>query len=383
MTPRVTSWSCRSSLSQRNGALNTLGDLLFFGGPIALFLACAAGYLLAERVLAPVERMRRRAEGISGRRSGARLPVPDTPATSSSALGETLNAMLARLDAALDRERVLVALASHELRTPLSIIKLELELALAPERSRAELEEALSSVIEEVDRLTLLAQDMLTVARADQGGLPLERQRIDVAELLRSTADRVARATGASRADLIIESRAGARRSRPIAQRVERALGEHGRQRRCATAARRSCSRSVGRSGDVELHVVDHGPGFPASFLPHAFERFSRADPAHPSSGGTGLGLAIVRAIAEAHGGSGGRREHARRGRARLAAAATAARAPRDRGERGAERPALKRRAPRGCRGARHVDVAGGSGRVGLGDVAGLDLRGATVGFRS
>ena len=94
--------------------------------------------------------------------------------------------MLARLDAALGRERVLVALASHELRTPLSIIKLELELALDPERSRAELEDALRSVIEEVDRLTLLAQDMLTVARADQGGgLPLDRRAIDVAELLR------------------------------------------------------------------------------------------------------------------------------------------------------------------------------------------------------
>jgi signal transduction histidine kinase len=290
------------SLSQRNGALNTLGDLLFFGGPIALFLACAAGYLLAERVLAPVERMRRRAEGISGRRSGARLPVPDTHGDELQRLGETLNAMIARLDSALDRERVLVALASHELRTPLSIIKLELELALAPERSRGELEEALRSVIEEVDRLTLLAQDMLTVARADQGGLPLERQRIDVDELLRSTADRVARATGASPSDLIIESERGLVTWADRA-RVERALGNM-----ADNAVRHGGApvvlRSVGRSGEVELHVIDHGPGFPAGFLPHAFERFTRADPAHPSSGGTGLGLAIVRAIAEAHGGS-------------------------------------------------------------------------------
>jgi len=161
-----------ASLSQRNGALNTLAELLFVGGPIALLIACAAGYVLAERVLAPVERMRRRAEGISGNRSGARLPVPDTR-DELAALGKTLNEMLARLDAALERERLLVGLASHELRTPLSIIKLELELALAPERSRAELEEALRSVIEEVDRLTLLAQDMLTVVRADQDGLPL------------------------------------------------------------------------------------------------------------------------------------------------------------------------------------------------------------------
>jgi signal transduction histidine kinase len=290
------------SLSQRNGALNTLGDLLFFGGPIALFLACAAGYMLAERVLAPVERMRRRAEGISGRRSGSRLPVPDTHGDELQRLGETLNAMIARLDSALDRERVLVALASHELRTPLSIIKLELELALAPERSRAELEEALRSVIEEVDRLTLLAQDMLTVARADQGGLPLERQRIDVDELLRSTADRVARATGALPSELVIESEPG------LVTWADRARVERALSNMADNALRHGSApvvlRSVGRSGEVELHVIDHGPGFPASFLPHAFERFSRADPAHPSTGGTGLGLAIVRAIAEAHGGS-------------------------------------------------------------------------------
>ena len=287
------------SLSQRNGALNTLGDLLFVGGPIALLLACGAGYMLAARVLAPVERMRRRAEGISGQRSGARLPVPDTRGDELQRLGETLNEMLARLDAALDRERVLVALTSHELRTPLSIIKLELELALAPERSRDEVEEALVSVIEEVDRLTLLAQDMLTIARADQGGLPLKRRLIDVGEMLRSTADRVARATGTAREALIVEAADGL-----VVEgdrtRLERALGN------VADNAVRYGGGPVvlgasAANGDVELHVRDGGPGFPAAFLPHAFERFSRADPAH--SGGTGLGLAIVRAIAEAHGG--------------------------------------------------------------------------------
>jgi signal transduction histidine kinase len=289
------------SLSQRNGALNTLAELLFFGGPIALLLACAAGYVLAERVLAPVERMRRRAEGISGNRSGARLPVPDTR-DELQALGETLNAMLARLDAALGRERVLVALASHELRTPLSIIKLELELALDPERSRVDMEDALRSVIEEVDRLTLLAQDMLTVARADESGLPLDRRPVDVAELLRSTADRVARATGAAREGLVVEAADGLvieadreRLERALANLADNALRHGGAP---------VVLRATAHGGEIELHVSDGGPGFPPAFLPHAFERFTRADPAHSSSGGTGLGLAIVRAVAEAHGGS-------------------------------------------------------------------------------
>ena len=289
------------SLAQRNGALNTLGDLLFVGGPIALLLVCAAGYILAERVLAPVERMRQRAEVISGRRPGVRLPVPDTR-DELQRLGETLNEMLARLDAALGRERVLVALASHELRTPLSIIKLELELALEPERSRNEVEDALRSVIEEVDRLAVLAQDMLTVARADQGGLPLDLEPIDVGEMLELTAARVARATGSPRDALVVRSDAGlvleadrARIERAVANLADNALRHGGEP---------VVIRAAAHNGDVELHVSDSGPGFPPAFLPHAFERFSRADPAHSSSGGTGLGLAIVRAVAEAHGGS-------------------------------------------------------------------------------
>ena len=228
------------SLSQRNGALNTLAELLFVGGPIALLIACAAGYVLAERVLAPVERMRRRAEGISGNRSGARLPVPDTR-DELQALGQTLNEMLARLDAALERERVLVALASHELRTPLSIIKLELELALAPERSRAELEDALRSVIEEVDRLTLLGTGHAD-RRARRPGRAAARAppRSTSRELLRATADRIARATGANAGR---RRRGGSGRGHVVGRS---ARGSSARSRtwpttRSATAARRSC----------------------------------------------------------------------------------------------------------------------------------------------
>jgi signal transduction histidine kinase len=143
---------------------------------------------------------------------------------------------------------------------------------------------------------------MLTVARADQGGLPLNRQPVDVATLLHSTADRVARATGTSREGLVVEADEGLvieadeeRLERALANLADNALRHGGEP---------VVLRATANNGDVELHVSDSGPGFPSTFLPHAFERFSRADPAHPSSGGTGLGLAIVRAVAEAHGGS-------------------------------------------------------------------------------
>ena len=88
-------------------------------------------------------------------------------------LAETLNDMLARLETAFEHERRFVADASHELRTPLALLKTELELALRHPRSRAELEDALSSAAEETDRLSALASDLLLIARSDQGGLPV------------------------------------------------------------------------------------------------------------------------------------------------------------------------------------------------------------------
>ena len=287
------------SLGQREHALNTLGDLLFIGGPLALVLACGAGYALAAGALAPVESMRRRAAEISGGDPDAQLPVPDAD-DEVHRLGETLNEMLSRLASAVTRERSLVAHASHELRTPLSILKLELELALAAGRSREELEAALGSAAEEVDRLTRLAEDLLVIARADQGRLPLRKERIDAQDLMRTIAarfDRLGRAEG--RAVVVAGTQAvevdvdAARIEQALANLVDNAL------RYGAGSVELRAAKS---NGTVELHVFDQGAGFPPAFMPEALERFSRHDGSR-SRAGTGLGLSIVRAIAQAHGG--------------------------------------------------------------------------------
>lgn len=286
-----------TSLTERNHAANTLGELLFVGGPVALLLACAAGYTLAASALAGVERMRRRAERISAAVPGARLPVPEAR-DELHRLGETLNAMLTRLEQAVARERAFVADASHELRTPLSILKLELDLALAEERSRGELVTALRSAVEEVDRLTRLAEDLLVLARADQGRLPVRRQRVDVGAVMRAVATRFAYLDGESGSPVRYEG------AEALAVQADRARLEEALNNMVDNALRHGEGSVLIRAGEaggsVELHVLDEGEGFPAEFLPHAFERFSRADPAR-SRGGTGLGLAIVRAIAEAH----------------------------------------------------------------------------------
>jgi two-component system, OmpR family, sensor kinase len=286
------------SLEQRTRALEGLHTLLAIGGPLALLVASLAGYAVAAAALRPVERMRRRAAELTGEAEG-RLPVP--PSRDEIArLGTTLNAMLGRLQAVLARERSFVSDASHELRTPLAILRTELELALRGQSTRDELEEAVRSAAEETERLNQLADDLLVIARSDQGRLPVRPAEIDAHALLEGVAHRFAARARAERRPLRAEPANGlrltadrARLEQALANMVDNAL-RHGEGEVVLSAAR--------DDGLVELHVRDRGPGFPAEFLPTAFERFSRADEAR-SRGGTGLGLAITSAVARAHGG--------------------------------------------------------------------------------
>ncbi|HYM56418.1 MAG TPA: ATP-binding protein [Solirubrobacteraceae bacterium] len=287
-----------ASLEDRNEAVSNLGALLLIGGPAALLLASLAGYGLAAAALRPVESMRRRASEIQSTEPGRRLPVSPAP-DEISRLGDTLNEMLARLEVALTRERTFVSDASHELRTPLAILKTELELARRGERSKAELQDALGSAAEETERLAQLAEDLLVIARSDQGRLPIRLEKLEVAAVLAEVRERYARRAAERNAELVVEV-PGRLCVTADPLRLEQALGNlvdnalrHGDGGRIVLNARE-------RNGCIELHVRDRGRGFPEPFIVSAFERFTRGDQARVR-GGAGLGLAIVAAIAAAH----------------------------------------------------------------------------------
>src|SRR5439155_1173537 len=137
----------------------------------------AAGWIVIGSALGPVERMRQEAAAISASEPERRLPVPSS-GDELARLGTTLNAMLDRLQDALERERRFVDDASHELRTPLSILKMELDLALARARTPEELESALTNAAEETDRLVRLAQDLLVLARLEGGRVLVHRAEV-------------------------------------------------------------------------------------------------------------------------------------------------------------------------------------------------------------
>ena len=295
-----------TSQGRKEDALGGIVSQFLVGGPLALVLGSALGYLVAGAALRPVERMRSRAAEISSTSTGARLPLPVAD-DEIHRLGATLNGMLDRLDSAARQQRRFVAEASHELRTPLSLLRIELDLALSRPRSTDELTAALVSANEDVSRLTALSEGLLTVASTDGSLPPLEVSDVDLERLLRDVTHRFSNraATQGLRVDARSKGSGGSNGSLTVpgqANRLDQAVGNlvdnalrHGRTDVLLDAAT--------EAGRVTIRVSDRGPGIPTDLREHVLVPFSR-DARSRSGPGHGLGLAIVDAIVTAHGGT-------------------------------------------------------------------------------
>jgi two-component system OmpR family sensor kinase len=289
--------------------------------PLLLALLGIGAWLLSGAALRPVQRMTADAQALSEHDTAGRISEPATR-DSLNQLARTFNALLDRLHGSLDRQRSLVADAGHELRTPLAVLQTELETALRPNRTRADLVDSINHARIEVDRLATLAEDLLLLAQAD-GGQPLIRHQLsDVGELLDELASaHQSRAQTAAVALNVIVPTALIADLDPIALRriLDNVLANALRHtppggtitiradllKRPARGDDQVSSLSAG--GQVRIRVSDTGPGFPPEFIPHAFERFGRADQGRSRSAGTagsGLGLSIVQALVQAHSGS-------------------------------------------------------------------------------
>jgi len=289
------------SLEAADDAVAQVRNALIVGGSIAVILAGLGAWLLATAALRPVERMRRQAADISEHHSGSNLQVPKTR-DEIAALGTTMNELLDRLQGALVRQRGFVADAGHELRTPLAILRTELELADNPARSQSELRDAIKNAALETDRLSRLAEELLFLARSDDDHADLQFDTEPLVPLLqrslqtfRARADEQSVMMNVVGDPTIVASLDASHFRRAIDNLVDNALRYSSRGA--------SLELRVRREGqDVVVEVIDEGPGFPDEFLPHAFERFRRADDARArQDGGSGLGLAIVETVARHH----------------------------------------------------------------------------------
>jgi signal transduction histidine kinase len=247
--------------------------------------------------------MRLEAAAISSSDPESRLTLPAAD-DEIGRLGATMNAMLDRIQGSVERERRFVDDASHELRTPLSILKAELDLALARPRTPQELTAALRSAASETDHLVRLAEDLLVLARSHDGHLPVRGQRIDLREMLETIGDRHRPAAADANVGLSVDA-APVEVCVDIA-RVRQALDDLlDNALRHVPAGGSVSVTGVVADGAIRFDVEDSGTGFSVDVLSDAFEPFVRgAGEVDGDDRRSGLGLAIVRVIAEAHGGN-------------------------------------------------------------------------------
>lgn len=287
-------------LHEADEVLERLGTVMLALLPLGLIGAGLGGYALAGRALGAVDQITRKAAAITERDLSQRLPVETRDELGR--LATTFNELIERLQHAFERQRRFTADASHELRTPLSIIQALTSQKLMRPRTQEEYEQTLRQIDESTAYMTRLVNHLLVLARADAGQVLLERERLELTELLEHVAGQVGEASGRSipvEADgAVLVSGDPLRLTELFLNLLENAVkytppdGE--------VAVRVEQVRSEAR-----VRVSDTGIGIPAEHLPHIFERFYRADKVRSrEEGGTGLGLAISLWIAEAHGGT-------------------------------------------------------------------------------
>ena len=279
-----------------------LGTRLLAIGLGVLALGLFGGWWLAGRAIRPLEQISETARGIEASKLAERFNVESADAELRE-LGQTLNSMLARLEAGFEQQNRFAADASHELRTPLAVLLSHTELALARQRSPDEYQAALQTIHRSGERMKGLVEDLLVLARVNSGRLDLRRERTDLrqlaeesAQLLRPLADAAGvelRVVGESVFAEIDSSRMGQALVNLIANAIK------------YNRPQGSVSVEVEQTADaVVLRVSDTGVGIPVESLPHLFEPFYRVDADRSrETGGSGLGLAISRRLVNAHGG--------------------------------------------------------------------------------
>src|SRR5580700_4383261 len=294
-----------------DGVNGTLSTLLLFEIAISsgiTIIVLVATWLVVRRGMRPLERMGATARTIAATGLGSRVS-PSTEKTEVGRLGLALNEMLGQIERAFaerdvveQRLRHFVSDASHELRTPLTSMRGYAELLQRnPDMTRDDVLLAVRRIEDETRRMGVLVDDLLLLARLDQGR-PLDRAPVDLTSMVN---DAVSDARAADPGRSVV-----AQISTPMVVtgddlRLRQAVANLVRNALVHTPAGSPVEVALHpENGHVEIDVIDHGPGVPAAQRERIFERFHRADPLRSrDQGGSGLGLSIATAVVSAHGG--------------------------------------------------------------------------------
>ena len=283
-------------------ALTAYAWQLVGSGLVVLAAGLAGGWFISTRLFRPIARISATAAAISAANLSQRI---DTSRIDSelAELGNVLNATFDRLEAAFAQQARFAADASHELRTPLTILRSQAEWTLSRPRSAEEYRQTVKTCLRAAERMTRLVEGLLTLARADAGRLDLQREPLDLGELVLESV-RLLRPLALQKnlqleMDCLPTPVLGdpVRLSQVVTNLVSNAIHYNNAGGSIVVRVRPS-------HGTAQLTVTDTGCGIPEADLPHIFERFYRVDRARArASGGHGLGLSICKSIVERHGG--------------------------------------------------------------------------------
>jgi heavy metal sensor kinase len=277
--------------------------VLVSGLPIVIGLAGLAGYALARRALVPIDHLAADARRITADRLHQRLAVPNQH-DEIGRLAAVFNETLARLETSFEQLRRFTADASHELRTPLAVIRGIGELRLRDARGAPEDQDAIGSMLEEVDRLTRLVDTLLRLSRGDAGTVKLSPESINLADLARevSSSLQVLAEERGQRIELDLRAEVSVHIDRLVLREAVTNLVDNAIKYSGAGSTITILVDVIGQQ--AQLAVKDGGAGIPAGHRDRIFDRFYRIDEGRSREmGGTGLGLAIAKWAVEANGG--------------------------------------------------------------------------------
>jgi signal transduction histidine kinase len=298
LSHRLTAGAVRitQSVSAVNSAVKTsLLDLAALAG-VVLLLGLAAGAVVAQQIARPIRRLDRAARRVSTGDLDSTVAVEGS--TEQRSLARAFNEMTQRVKRLLQGQQDFVADASHQLRTPLTGLRLRLE--ALEERSRddgataADLEAALG----EIDRLSLIVEELLVLSRAGEHELPAER--VDLGDAAKRAAERWRHGAEEGSIELAVSRSAEAAEVWCAAQDLDRAIDSLVEN---ALRYSRPGSAVTIETGPGQIEVLDRGPGLEPGEEEAVFERFRRGSAGRQGPGGTGLGLPIARELARQWGG--------------------------------------------------------------------------------
>ncbi|HEX9949358.1 MAG TPA: heavy metal sensor histidine kinase [Thermodesulfobacteriota bacterium] len=292
-----------SSLEGVEEALQQLLLILLIAVPAALLIASAGGLFLANKALRPVDAITQIARRIGSGDLSQRIRIKRVN-DELGRLASTFNEMIAKLEKSFRQVKRFTADASHELKTPLTILRGEVEVGLKKKRGLKEYERILTSNLEEINRMSRIVEDLLTLSRADMGELTMEREEIELSALAREVWQDLQLLAKKKRIQLKFMDNGFTRvEGDPLFLRqLILNLTENGLKYTPAGGEVAVRVKGDRDQGVVQLLVTDTGVGIPQKDLKRIFDRFFRVDAARSrETGGTGLGLSICQWIAQAH----------------------------------------------------------------------------------